>query len=145
MADDLSAASQTAMGARIVAVEDDAAIQEMLDLALSAEGYSVQHWAQGAGAYEFIRAEQPDLVILDLWLEHPQAGSMVLGLLMVDPTTRHIPLIIASAYREFLSDQEAQLRAHGYVMLDKPYSIATLLTHVRTLLATPQTRAVGER
>jgi DNA-binding response OmpR family regulator len=55
-----------------VAVEDDAAIQELLDLALSADGYHVQHWATGAGAYEFIRAQQPDLVILDLWLEHAQ-------------------------------------------------------------------------
>ena len=78
-------------GARIVAVEDDAEIQELLDAVLTAEGYTVQHWAQGAGAYEFIRAVQPDVVILDLWLEHAQAGSMVLGLLMVDPATRSCP------------------------------------------------------
>jgi CheY-like chemotaxis protein len=140
----LPAASPAPTGARIVAVEDDAAIQEMLDLALSAEGYSVQHWAQGAGAYAFIRAQQPDLVILDLWLEHPQAGSMVLDLLMGDPTTRHIPLIIASAYRQFLGDQEAHLRAHGYVILDKPYSIMALLTEIRTLLDGAQAQAVGE-
>ncbi len=56
-------------------VEDDAAIQELLDAVLTAEGYTVQHWAQDAGAYAFIRAVQPDVVILDLWLEHPQACS----------------------------------------------------------------------
>ncbi len=49
-------------------VEDDAAIQELLDAVLTAEGYTVQHWAQGAGAYAFIRAVQPDVVIFDLWL-----------------------------------------------------------------------------
>jgi CheY-like chemotaxis protein len=126
-----------------VAVEDDAATLEVLDMALSAEGYTVQHWAQGAGAYEFIQAQQPDLVILDLWLEHPHAGSQVLALLMGDPTTRHIPLIICSAYREVLGDQEAQLRAHGYLIVDKPYSIIALLTQVRTLLGGAQARAVG--
>ena len=131
-------------GARIVAVEDDVDIQELLDAVLTAEGYSVQHWAQGAGAYEFIRAVQPDVVILDLWLEHAQAGSMVLGLLMVDPATQQLPIIICSAYRELLGDQEAHLRARGYVILDKPYSVITLLTHVRALLGGPQARAVGE-
>ncbi len=132
MAAPLPAASPAPTGARIVAVEDDAAIQEMLDLALSAEGYSVQHWAQGAGAYAFIRAQQPDLVILDLWLEHAQAGSMVLGLLMVDPATRSIPVLICSAYRQLLGDQEAQLRTHGYLMLDKPYQIEMLVEQARS-------------
>ena len=56
-------------------------------------------------------------MILDLWLEHPQAGSMVLGLLMADPATRYIPVIICSAYRQLLGDQEAQLRTHGYLTL----------------------------
>ena len=130
-------------GARIVAVEDDVDIQELLDAVLTAEGYSVQHWAQGAGAYEFIRAVQPDVVILDLWLEHAQAGSMVLGLLMVDPATQQLPIIICSAYRELLGDQEAQLRTHGYLMLDKPYQIEELLAHVHTLLGGAQARAVG--
>ncbi len=60
-------------------------------------------------------------MILDLWLEHPQAGSMVLDLLMGDPATRYIPVIICSAYRQLLREQEAQLRTRGYVLLDKPY------------------------
>ncbi len=94
-------------------VEDDTAFQDLLDTVLTAEGYTVFRWTQGAGADTFIRTVQPDLVILDLWLEHPQAGSMVLGLLMVDPATRYIPVIICSAYRQLLGDQEAQLRTHG--------------------------------
>ncbi len=66
---------------RIVVVEDDTDILEMLTLALTDAGYTVLPWTQGADAHPFICTAQPDLVILDLWLEHPQAGSMVLGLL----------------------------------------------------------------
>jgi CheY-like chemotaxis protein len=46
---------------------------------------------------------------------------MVLDLLMGDPATRYIPVIICSAYRQLLREQEAQLRTRGYVLLDKPY------------------------
>ncbi len=130
-------------GARIVAVEDDAEIQELLDTMLTAEGYTVVRWTQGAGADAFIRDIQPDLVILDLWLEHPQAGSMVLGLLMVDPATRYIPVLICSAYRQLLGDQEAQLRTHGYLILDKPYQIEELVAQVHTLLDDAQARTGG--
>lgn len=137
-------ASQSPTAARIVVVEDDDAFQELLDTVLTAAGYTVLRWTQGAGADAFIRDVQPDLVILDLWLEHPQAGSMVLGLLMVDPATRYIPVLICSAYRQLLGDQEAQLRTHGYLILDKPYQIEELLVHVHTLLGGTQARAVGE-
>ncbi len=136
-------ASQSPTAARIVVVEDDAAFQDLLDTVLTAEGYTVVRWTQGAGADVFIRDVQPDLVILDLWLEHPQAGSMVLGLLMVDPVTRYIPVLICSAYRQLLGDQEAQLRTHGYLILDKPYQIEELIAHVHTLLGGTQARAVG--
>jgi len=143
MADEPTPPSQSPTAARIVVVEDDAAFQDLLDTVLTAEGYTVLRWTQGAGADAFIRDVQPDLVILDLWLEHPQAGSMVLGLLMVDPATRYIPVIICSAYRQLLGDQEAQLRTHGYLILDKPYQIEELVAQVRTLLGGAQARAVG--
>jgi DNA-binding response OmpR family regulator len=42
-----------------------------------------------------------------------------------------------------LGDQEAQLRTHGYLILDKPYQIEELLAHVHTLLGGAQARAAG--
>ncbi len=128
---------------RIVIVDDDEGTQAMLADVLHAAGYTTTSWTRGAGAYEHIRRLQPDLVILDLWLEHSQAGSMVLGLLMTDPVTRPIPVIICSAYRQFLGYQEAQLQAQGYVLLDKPYRVDTLLTAIQRLLGEDQARAVG--
>jgi CheY-like chemotaxis protein len=97
MADETTPASQPPARARIVVVEDDTAFQDLLDTVLTAEGYTVLRWTQGAGADAFIRTMQPDLVILDLWLEHPQAGSMVLGLLMVDPMRIKLSVVHRSA------------------------------------------------
>ncbi len=128
----------------IVVVEDDATLQELLATVLTDAGYTVVPWTQGAGAYEFIRLVQPDLVILDLWLEHAHAGSMVLGLLMIDPTLPHLPIIVCSAYRQLLDAQEAHLRAQGYVILDKPYRIEELLAALHALLGGAPARMVGE-
>ena len=128
---------------RIVVVEDNTDILEMLTLALTDAGYTVLPWTRGADAHPFICTTQPDLVILDLWLEHPQAGSMVLGFLMTDPATQHIPVIISSAYRQLLDAQAAHLRAQGYVLVDKPYRIETLLAAVQTLLRADHARTVG--
>ncbi len=128
---------------RIVVVEDDTDILEMLTLALTDARYTVLPWTQGADAHPFICTAQPDLVILDLWLEHPQAGSMVLGLLMIDPTTQQIPVIISSAYRQLLDAEAAHLRTRGCVLVDKPYRLDALLTAVQTLLHTDHARAVG--
>jgi DNA-binding NtrC family response regulator len=79
--------------------DDDAGLQQRLHARLLAEGNETVGWNRGAGAYAFLRMVQPELVILDLWLEHPDAGSMVLGLLMIDSATQHVPVIICSAYR----------------------------------------------
>jgi CheY-like chemotaxis protein len=127
----------------IVVIEDDATLQELLATVLTDAGYTVHPWMQGAGAYEFIRLVQPDLVIVDLWLEHAQAGSMVLGLLMVDPILHHLPIIICSAYRQLLDAQEAHLRTQGYVILAKPYQMEELLAAVHALLGGAPACAVG--
>ena len=55
-------ASQPPTRARIVVVEDDNAFQDLLDTVLTAEGYTVLRWTQGAGADAFIRDAQPVLL-----------------------------------------------------------------------------------
>jgi len=128
---------------RIVVVEDDTDILEMLSLALTDAGYTVLPWTQGRDAATFIRDAQPDLVILDLWLEHPQAGSRVLDSLRTGPATQHLPVIISSAYRPLLDAEEAHLHAQDYGIVDKPYRLDDLLAVVHTLLGQQHARAVG--
>src|SRR4051812_37712197 len=68
------------------------------------------------------------LVILDMQMEQPDSGLVVLELIRLDPTTEHIPVIKCSADQQFLRAKEDQLRAHRCDVLEKPYSLSELLT-----------------
>jgi DNA-binding NtrC family response regulator len=123
------------MTQRVIAVVDDEPdLVEVLEALLRDAGYDVVLWDQGKGAYELIRQVQPALVILDLWLEHPGAGGMVLGMLELDPTTRHIPVIVCSAHQQLFRDQQALLQDKGYILLEKPFDVDVLLAHIARLL-----------
>ena len=86
------------MAPRIAVIDDDPDILNMLEASLTPEGYHVLCYTVGNGAYEWIRGEQPDLIILDLWMETPDTGNAVIGLLLADPATRAIPIIVFSGY-----------------------------------------------
>jgi two-component system KDP operon response regulator KdpE len=129
----------------IVVVDDDPALQQVVHDLLEDEGYETLPWAQGAGAYELIREAQPGLVILDLWLEHPSAGGMVLALLELDEATSHIPVIVCSGYMQLFRDQQSLLRGKGYVLLEKPFAVEALLARVQALLAPTGTQEAGEQ
>ena len=118
----------------IAVVEDDVDIHEFLADVLTKAGYRTLFWDRGAGTYEAIRHAQPHLIILDLWLEHREMGSMVLGMLMVDPATKAIPIIVCTAFQQLLGDQVAQLQERGYPVLEKPYRVEMLLAHIQALL-----------
>ena len=52
----------------ITIVEHDPMLGMLLLEVLTDEGYATELWAERAGAFEYIRRTQPDLVVLDLWL-----------------------------------------------------------------------------
>jgi len=82
----------------IAVVEYDAEIRELFDLLLTSAGYQTALWSPEKDALFMIREHKPDLVILDLWLEDRDAGGEVLGMMELDPTTKHIPVIICTAH-----------------------------------------------
>ncbi len=61
---------------------------------------------------------------------------MVLGVLACDPATRHLPVIVCSGAHHLLAAQATHLRAQGYVVVEKPFDVEELLTHVEHLCAT---------
>ena len=127
----------------IMVVDDDVELRAVLEELLGDAGYAVALWDQGKGAYELIRQARPALVILDLWLEHPGAGGMVLGMLELDPSTRGIPVIVCSGFRQLFRDQQAQLHDKGYVLLEKPIDVDALLDHSARLLRQPDSQERG--
>jgi DNA-binding response OmpR family regulator len=119
---------------RIAVIDDDPDILTMLEAILSSEGHRVLCYTVGDGAYEWIRSEQPDLIILDLWMETPDTGNAVLGLLQKDAATRSIPIIVFSGYLQTWHLEAVLPLERRVATLAKPASFDQILGLVTALL-----------
>ncbi len=118
----------------IAVVEYDAEIRELFDLLLTSAGYQTALWSPEKDALFMIREHKPDLVILDLWLEDRDAGGEVLGMMELDSTTKHIPVIICTAHSGAVRYQADHFRDKGYIVVEKPFAIDDLLAKIAFLL-----------
>jgi DNA-binding response OmpR family regulator len=119
----------------IAIVEDDSATVEMLSDLLAMSGYRTLQISRGETAYPAIRAAQPQLILLDLWLEHHDAGSMAVGLLSIDPATAHIPIVLCSAQVAALRSRNDQVLRKVAGVVEKPFAIDELLMTIQAALA----------
>jgi DNA-binding response OmpR family regulator len=126
----------------IAVINDDPAIVDMLKEFLQDVGYETIECFAGDGSYELIRQEKPALVIIDLQMEHPEAGLHVLQKLRADPTTVNIPVIICSADGRTLHEKAAEIQAHQADILEKPFHLDSLLAKINMLLKLSQADAL---
>ena len=122
--------------ARIAVIDDDTVFIDLMhDLLANGEGYEVVSNSQWIQSYEFIKATQPDLVILDLMMGREQAGWAVLQLLQEDPPTAEIPVILCSAAEPALRQNACRLNARPMVeSIAKPFDVDHLLGVIARLL-----------
>lgn len=121
-------------GPTIAVVNDDTLFLELMHDLLTEEGYETAIWKEGDKAFENIKKHRPALVILDIRMERPDTGWMVLELMRLDPTTARLPVIICSADTRRIRDKEAYLREKGCDVLEKPFLLEDLLTKVHALI-----------
>ncbi|MBV9789526.1 MAG: response regulator [Chloroflexi bacterium] len=125
----------------IAIIEDDLGLIQMLELLLSEEGYRVITCTNGQKAHALIRQTLPDIILLDLRLETPDAGGMVLGLLELDPMTQQIPVIVCSADTQALRRWSLLLQERKYTVLEKPVQPVLLLETIGDVLSRSKARA----
>ncbi|PLS83306.1 MAG: hypothetical protein CYG59_01760 [Chloroflexi bacterium] len=118
----------------IAVVDDDQVMLETTGAVLSEEGYEVVSWAEGKTAYDFIRQHIPALAIVDLRMEHPQAGWITIHMLRLDPRTASIPVLVCTGDADFVRANVRVLRENGCDVLLKPFSVDVLLSKVTALL-----------
>lgn len=118
----------------IVVVNDDTDFLNLMHELLCDEGYQTIIHREGSTAYEKIRSEKPDLAILDIRLEHPEAGWSVLELIRLQPETTHLPVIVCSADARMLHDKQDWLQKHRVEILEKPFNLDDLLELVRRMV-----------
>ena len=117
---------------KVVIVEDEADIREVIEYNLRREGYRTSSVADGEQALQLIRDTLPDLVLLDLMLPGLD-GLEVCQRLKSDSATRHIRIIMVTAKgeeRDILMGLD--LGADDY--LSKPFSPKELLGRIRAVL-----------
>jgi DNA-binding response OmpR family regulator len=114
---------------KILVVEDDLTLQETLEYNLTGEGYKVITAADGLTALEVARAEQPDLVVLDLML--PRLGGFEVCRILRRETS--VPILMLTARADEV-DRVVGLEVGADDYLTKPFSMRELLARVKALL-----------
>jgi two-component system alkaline phosphatase synthesis response regulator PhoP len=121
-----------AMATRILIVEDDPDIAELVGRYLDKAGFSTERVASGREALQAIAAKPPDLVVLDIMLPHMD-GLEVCRLVRASDATAAIPIIMLTARAEE-SERIVGLELGADDYLAKPFSPNELVARVRALL-----------
>jgi len=116
----------------LLVVDDEPAVRLICRVNLTASGYRVLEAEDGIAAFEVAKAEQPDLILLDVMMPRSD-GFMVAAALAADPATRAVPIVFLSA-RTASADllRAHELGAVGY--LTKPFDPLQLTRSVTTVL-----------
>src|SRR2546427_8945707 len=121
------------MAGKILVVDDDAAIRELLQETLIAEGMEVVTAPDGRSSLEEFARLKPDLVLLDVNMPFVD-GFEVCRRLKSNPETRLTPVVLVSALSATKGRVQV-IKAGAEGFLSKPFDHSELLAHVRSLLS----------
>ena len=127
---------------KLLLVEDDQALVELLEYRFENEGYDVRVTANGEEALILAAEDAPDLVILD-WMIEGTSGIEVCRRLRRDKGTAHVPIIMLTA-REAEDDRVRGLETGADDYLTKPFSPRELLARVSAVLRRVRPALAGE-
>lgn len=120
--------------AKILIIEDDGDLQQMLSLALNNEGYEVHYAFNGKEGYEKILALQPDCIVLDLMMPVLN-GVEVIKLVSTNVAVRDIPIIVMTAHGDKADMLESSIRAQGVrEYLRKPFELSEMKRLIKRML-----------
>ena len=122
------------MPRRVVCIEDEADMIELIQLILARENVEFHGFRRGVEGLKAVEREQPDLVLLDLmmpdldgWSIHDQLKS--------NPKTQHIPILIVTA-RGYQDPRLVNMHAaHAENLVTKPFGPKDLIDAVNRLLS----------
>ena len=128
--------------AKLLLVEDDPSLSELLEYRFQNEGYSVRCTGDGDEALILASEDVPDLIILD-WMIEGTSGIEVCRRLRRDKETAHVPIIMLTA-REAEDDRIRGLETGADDYLTKPFSPRELLARVAAVMRRIRPALAGE-
>jgi two-component system phosphate regulon response regulator PhoB len=117
---------------RILIVEDEPAIAELLSVNLKHNGFAPIWAVEGVAAQRELDALLPDVILLD-WMLPGQSGLSLARKWRADPRTKNIPIILLTAKGDE-PDKVAGLDSGADDYITKPFSIKELLARIRAIL-----------
>ena len=130
------------MAGKILVVDDEATIREMIGFALSLAGFSYAEAADAAQAEAEILNGPPDLILLD-WMLPGRSGIEFVKLLRSDPATRSIPVIMLTARGE-QEDKIRGLRDGADDYVTKPFAPKELVARIEAVLRRMKPEATNQ-
>src|SRR5437588_5226055 len=123
---------ETGSGKKIMIIEDESDVADLLTLNLRKAGFRTSTAADGVSGLQKARADRPDFIILDLMLPK-MSGLEVCKILRTDPTTRHIPILMLTAKAEEI-DRVVGLEFGADDYVTKPFSPREIALRIRAIL-----------
>ncbi|MEA2162429.1 MAG: hypothetical protein QOK37_556 [Thermoanaerobaculia bacterium] len=94
---------------RLLLIDDDASLHELLDEELTTHGYTIESAFTGESGFAAAKASAPDVIILDLMMPG-MSGFEVAGLLKDEPSTARIPILVLTS-KEISADDRRELQS----------------------------------
>jgi CheY-like chemotaxis protein len=117
---------------RVLVIDDEAPIRLLCRVNLEAEGMRVSEAGDGPGGLALARAQQPDVILLDVMMPGLD-GWRVAEMLLDDPVTSDIPIVFLTA-RADVRDRARGIDLGGLEYITKPFNPVELASLVRRVL-----------
>ena len=129
---------------KILIADDEKDILEIMAKKITAVGFDVVTAADGVIAWEKIKTEAPDILVLDLTMPNMDGFTVLKNLRQTPPNDKWVPVIIVSALGD-VKDMERGMELQADHYLVKPCTVDEILKGIRLMLSlAPQRRAAAE-
>ena len=134
---------ETGSGRKILIIEDESDVADLLTLNLRKAGFRISTAADGASGLQKARDDRPDFIVLDLMLPK-MLGLEVCRILKSDTATRHIPILMLTAKAEEI-DRIVGLEFGADDYVTKPFSPREVVLRIKAILRRAEGGAEDER
>jgi two-component system OmpR family response regulator len=130
--------------ARVLVVDDEPHIAELVTVALRYSGFDVSRAATGREALSEVRRTRPDLVVLDVMLPDLDGFEVAKRIRQADGSVDRLPVIFLTA-RDTTADKVEGLGLGGDDYVTKPFSLEELIARVQAVLRRAGATDAGSR
>ena len=127
------------MAKKILVMDDDPTIADLLCEALADEGYAAFKMTQSLRFYDAVQEHKPDLILLDLMMEYLDGRDELRLMEMFD---KKIPVIVVTAFLDAQKEEEWFRELGVQQIVYKPFDLDKLLDLVKVTIGEPEEKRV---